>query len=209
MKTVRTVTAGILMFIAAASLFTGCVDYAPVQDVNSEPDMLKGYIYGNIQMENYFELAVVLVIKNISTGKKIHVKFDTYSTRSRPREVTLISLEPGTYQITKMSACSARRSVFTIAAFDCTPERDFTCNGCSPLSKQFTVERGKPTTSGISGECPSEYRAVMPYSGKYHGQITITLRRQGSSEKYIPGLKVSRQYPRSESFPALSSKKVL
>lgn len=143
MKTVRTVTAGILMFITAASLFTGCVDYAPVQDVNSGPDMLKGYIYGNIQMENYFELAVVLVIKNISTGKKIHVKFDTYSTRSRPREVTLISLEPGTYQITKMFACSARRSVFTIAAFDCTPERDFTCNGCSPLSKQFKVEKGK------------------------------------------------------------------
>jgi hypothetical protein len=143
MKTIRTVIAGMIIFIVAASPFTGCVDYAPVQDVHSEPDMLKGYIFGNIQMENYYELAVVLVIKNISTGKKIHVKFDTYSTRSRPREVSLISLAPGSYQITKMFACSARRSVFTFAAFDCTPERDFSCNGCSTFSKQFTVEKGK------------------------------------------------------------------
>lgn len=141
MKTVRT---AILNAIIISTLFiSGCIHYAPILDFQAEPDSTTGYIYGKIQMENYYELAIVIVIKNITTGETNNIKFECYSTHSRPREVSLISLEPGTYQIQKMYACTARRSIFTIASVDCTPEQEFSCNGCTPFGGKFTVEKGK------------------------------------------------------------------
>jgi len=143
MNTVRTSICNTVIILCTAAFISGCIHYAPLQDFQSEPDPSQGYIYGHIQMENYFELAVVLAVKNIDTGEQCNIKFESYSTRSRPKDVTLIALEPGTYQIQKMFACSARRSVFTIASIDCTPERDFSCGGCTAFTKQFTVEKGK------------------------------------------------------------------
>ncbi len=130
------------LVILTSILLAGCVKYASNTDYTAAPDPAKGYIYGRLVMDNYFEMTIVLELKNVKTGAVSNLKFESYTDRARPREISLFPIEPGEYRIEKMFACPARRAIFTIASLDLTPKRAFECAGCDPFSRQFTVKKG-------------------------------------------------------------------
>ncbi len=183
------------MLILTSIMLAGCVRYASNTDYAAAPDPSRGYVYGRLVMDNYFELTVVLELKNLKTGAVTNLKFESYTDRSRPREISLFPIEPGDYRIEKMFACPARRAIFTFASLDLTPKRAFECAGCEPFSRQFTVKKGAARYIGdFSG---FSYGADEAGAGSVKWEIQRATDNFGESTRRLKEL-----YPSFASLPA-------
>jgi len=127
---------------------TGCSGSEKALNFNASYDPSKGYIYGRFVMENYYEKAVVISLKEQSTGERVNIKFDCYTEHSRPREISVYQAPPGTYVIDRVYSCTARRSVFTFRSADCSEHIDFAGEGRGQYSAPFTVNRGETVYIG-------------------------------------------------------------
>lgn len=126
----------------------GCAGSEKALDLNASFNPSKGYIYGRFVMENYYEKAVVISLKEQSTGERINIKFDCYTEHSRPREISVYQARPGTYVIDRVYSCTARRSVFTFSSTDCSEHVDFAVEGRGQYSGPFNVNSGETVYIG-------------------------------------------------------------